>query len=322
MAQQFTIYTSSDGSAPSLTGQTGALLTVLDAILVNGYGAKSAAGWSKPFSNASSIGCYKNSVSGTGFGVVINDSGPNGTSTFKEAWATGWESIAGVGSPVGSGSGQFPTAAQLLTSGHVVIRKSATADSTVRTWICFADAYTFYLFILDGTTGGVYQSFMFGDIYSLKTTSDAYRCMIIGGATENAGSNNAVDNSSSVANTCTGHFMPRTYGGGGTSITCGKAGDIGKGAAGGLGGIVQTPNGPDGAYYLSPIWVSENSASTVRGRLRGLWHNCHAAGGFSDGQTFSGAGDFAGKTFQCVKQGTSASPACFVLETSATLETN
>src|SRR6267142_3788080 len=134
---QFTQYSSLDASAPVLSGSAGALLTVLDAILVNGYGSKSAAGWSKPIANAGSIGSYKNGTGSTQLGLVINDNGANVTSTFKEAWATGWESVAGVGASVGSGTGQFPTPAQLLTTGHVVIRKSLTADATARNWVCF-----------------------------------------------------------------------------------------------------------------------------------------------------------------------------------------
>jgi hypothetical protein len=39
------IYRSTDGSAPVLTGQAGKLTDLLDAILVNGYGSKTAAGW-------------------------------------------------------------------------------------------------------------------------------------------------------------------------------------------------------------------------------------------------------------------------------------
>ena len=37
------VYKSTDGSAPVLTGQAGSLTTLLDAVLVNGYGAATAA---------------------------------------------------------------------------------------------------------------------------------------------------------------------------------------------------------------------------------------------------------------------------------------
>ena len=102
---QFTKYTSSDASGPGvLTGAAGTLLALLDACLVNGYSGKTAAGWTKPFSNSSNSGCYQQGA-GAGFGVVINDNGGNATSTYKEAWATGWQTITAVTAPVGTGSG-------------------------------------------------------------------------------------------------------------------------------------------------------------------------------------------------------------------------
>ena len=169
---QFTIYNSGDVGGPgAIQGVAGDVLRILDACLVNGYAGHPAAGWTKPFANAGNIGCYKNASpanSGNGFGVVINDNGPNVTSTFKEAWATGWESVLGVGAPVGTGTGQFPTPAQLLATGHVVLRKSVSADATNRNWIIFADSLTFYLFILTGDLAGAYWWLWFGDFFSIQ----------------------------------------------------------------------------------------------------------------------------------------------------------
>jgi hypothetical protein len=44
-----TIYRSSDGGAPVLTGLAYSLLALLDALLVNGYGAKNPLGWTRSF---------------------------------------------------------------------------------------------------------------------------------------------------------------------------------------------------------------------------------------------------------------------------------
>src|ERR1700692_1964892 len=120
-----TVYRSTDASAPVLTGSVGTLLTVLDAVLVNGYGAVSAAAWTKPFSNASNVGCYKNSATdGTGFCLNVNDAGP-GSGGAREARMTGFETM----SALSTGTGQFPTSAQLTIGiGSVVLRKSTTAD--------------------------------------------------------------------------------------------------------------------------------------------------------------------------------------------------
>jgi hypothetical protein len=320
---QFTKYTSSDVSGPgALTGATGILLALLDACLVNGYTGKTAAGWTKPFANASSIGCYKQGA-GAGLGIVINDAGPNGTSTFKEAWATGWEVVAGVGSPVGTGTGQFPTPAQLGTTGQVVIRKSTTADSTARQWELFADASTFYLFVQTGDTSTMYYAFGFGDFYSLNSTNDAYRVFISGGSTANSATvtNYGMDITSSLNAAVVGMYCPRAFGGTGTSVALGKHGDTAKANASAtlLGGVA-TPNGSDASFYLSPVWITESANSNIRGQARGFYHLLHAIAGFTDGQTFNGAGAFAGKTFQVIKE--SGNLGMFCIETSNTVQTN
>lgn len=49
------IYKSSDASAPQMTTSSGSLLAVLDACLVNGYGAQPAAGWAKTIIDAATF---------------------------------------------------------------------------------------------------------------------------------------------------------------------------------------------------------------------------------------------------------------------------
>ena len=341
-ASQFTIFSSSDVGGPGLlTGQAGSLLTLLDACLVTGYSGHSVSpAWTKPFANSGNIGCYKQGA-GAGLGLVINDNGPNGTASYREAWAIGWESVAGIGAPVGTGSGQFPTPAQQLTTGHVVWRKSSTADSAGRYWIMFADSSTFYLFISTGDSAGRYYIAVFGDIFSLKGSSDAYRCMIMGRMVENnsgGGSYNYdVTDGIYTSNGSTsggplaisgnyGHYIARTWGGGGSSVVFNKLPDLSKmNAPYGLSfiafvGILQTPNGPDNSLYLSPVSVVEPSGSLIRGRLRGVYMLCHPIANFTDGQTFAGGGDFAGKSFVIVLQGPGGG--FFAMETSATVETN
>lgn len=334
MASQFIQYASTDVSGPgNITGQVGSLITVLDAILLNGYSGHAAAGWTRPVGTASNITSYKQGA-GALLGIVINDNAPNATPGAREAWATGWESVAGVGSPVGSGSGQFPTPAQLLTSGHVVIRKSNTADGTGRAWIAFADSSTLYLFIAAGDVAGQYYFFAFGDVFSMKGATDSYRCLILGRGVENT---STATNEWGDTTVCTtgaspvslaevGHFMARTFGGGGTSITVNKNGDLACQTINTattvipLAGNLQTPNGADNSWYLSPVWITEASTGTRRGRMRGFYHLCHPITSFSDGQTFSGANDYAGKSFYIIKQGPNGG--IFCIETSATVETN
>lgn len=331
---QFIVYSSTDANGPGLIfGSAGDLLRVLDLILVNGYTGKAAAGWTKPIANASNCGCYK-PPSGSRMTLYINDAGSNVTSTFKEAWATGWESITAVSSPVGTGVGQFPLPAQQLTTGHVVVRKSTTADSTNgRSWIAFADGYTLYLFICPGDTVGTYNgALFFGDIYSFKGSTDTYRCIIAGAAQENssgigAQTVNSLDIASAFATTSgnhPGHWMPRNFSGQGTSIQVFKLGDVGKSATSSgdtaFAGAIQIPNGPDNCFYLSSLVVAEFTSFALRGRMRGMIYPLHSASSFTDGQLLVGANDFAGRTYQLVRLG--AASGVWGIEVSNTLDTN
>ena len=304
-----------------MTGRVGTLINLLDKCLVDGYGAKAAAGWTHPVATASNIASYK-MPSGTGFALVINDAGANVTSTFKEAWATGWESVAGVGSPVGSGTGQFPTAAQLLTSGHTVIRKSFDVSDTARDWILFADSKSFYFFNLSGDTAVTYQCFGFGDIYSYGGTGDLYRCLIMGGNTENTGgaTNSGIDYLSAFNTAVAGNYMARQYSAIGGSLAVGKHGEATKGSGTAFLGTGVYPNTSDAGGYLSPIFVHETGGPSIRGTLRGLYQPLHPIASFTDLAALNGNGAYAGKTFICIK--TSRHGGVILVETSNTLATN
>ena len=354
---QFTIYSSSDIGSPKLTGTSGSLISVLDAVLINGYGNKSAAGWTKPIPNdsASCYACYRQ-PSGSGFTLFINDGGITGSavSGVKDAWATGYEYLLGfTGSylpSTGYGYGQFPLATQTfptttnggIASGSLFWRKSNTVDLTPRPWIIFADAYTFHMFVQTGDTANIYYYYSFGDIFSFKPTPDNYKCYIRGRcAAADNGSGGRFDNSDNITrpNSTTmiyNDFMARTSGGGGQSISVVKLGDLGKtsiltlvapGGAGETGyqmlGSIPFFNPTDSSIYVSPITLAENPAGILRGRIRGLYHPCHAAGNFTDGQIIGGVGEFAGKTFQVVKGGATGSPGgIWMIEISPTVETN
>lgn len=361
---QFNIYTSSDVNGPGLLmGWSGSLIKILDYCLYSGSISKAPAGWLKPIANSASLSpaadayaCYQQ-PSGSGLVLFVNDYFPNATAAGREAWLTGWESItslcnAAATANVGAGTGQFPTPAQLLTTGHIVCRKSAASDNTTgRYWIVAADAYTFYMWIATGDVATSYTNIGFGDVFSLKGASDAYRCFIMGRASENTAVGNAQTNEATdiICNSYggttqgmqpsyPGHFMARSFGGQGTSIGISRKGD--GSAAGGytgttyfgayLNGMIQMPNGADNSIHLCPLSIVENACFGIRGRWRGLYQICHPMAAFADGQTFSGGGDFAGKSFLVIRNGPNSSIASqfgtpttgWALETSNTVETN
>ncbi|MDD5247528.1 MAG: hypothetical protein PHY45_00985 [Rhodocyclaceae bacterium] len=298
-----TLYKSTDPSAPVLTGSAGALISVLDACLVNGYGSQAAAGWTKPYSGTNKA-VYRMGTSGnTGFYLNIQDNAPV---SGRDARAWGYE----VASAQDTGTGQFPTTSQLSTG--VFIRKSNTADSTARAWYLLADSSCFYLFIESGdfVTPTHCTSFAFGDFYTYKS-GDAYNCAIYGRVTENSSSVNIDNlpvlqglyaNTTLCSGTFAGHYLARSWTGLGSSVNFSKhtsavasATSFANTCAGSwYVNNVPYPNGPDGSLLLAPIWIGHNNA--VRGYLKGLWAPGHYKP-LAHGDTFSGTGAMAGKSF-------------------------
>lgn len=296
-----TVYKSSDTSAPVLTGQVGTLITVLDACLVNGYGSKSAAGWTKPFSGTNTA-VYLGSA---GHYLDLDDSGA-GAGGAQEATVRGYESMTAVA----TGTNPFPTVAQKASPG-LFIRKSVAASATARAWIVIADGTTFYLFILSGDTANVYQSFGFGRFYSM-TSSDTYRSILLGhNVTGVSATGFDTASWSATISGLSGVYVPRIRAATGTSINASVYG-VGTSL---FSSPVNGPNPGDGLIYLSRLFVGDAIASSgLRGYLRGVYQIITAVG-LNDGDTFTGSGDFAGRTFTVLK--TTAGSGYLALETSA-----
>lgn len=227
------VYKSTDASAPTLTGQVGSLTALLDAILVNGYGSKTAAGWSINQTTTNKRGYLQNltgSNNASGMLLYVDDTGP-GAGAAREARVCGFETMSAI---TPTGTGQFPTAAQsAVGTGQLVIRKSTTADATARPWVAVANGQTLYLFIESGdsTVPLATTAFCFGDFKSYKA-SDQYAVMIIGRQAENSGS--AINDplhcvqltngpAMAVLNTTMfGHYIARSWTGLGGSVRFGK----------------------------------------------------------------------------------------------------
>lgn len=323
------VYRSSDASAPTLNGTAGALATVLDAILVNGYGSQTAAGWTIAYTGTNKR-VYTMASGGTGFSAYVDDAAP-GAGGGREARITGFTTPTGLG----TGTGQFPTSAQLAIGiGAVVLRKSATADSTARAWTCLADGHTFYLFAetADMTSPFCAYPFMFGDFFTYGS-SDTSNCIVIGRVVENTNQVGATffatqasmydcfaslsaQGGTALSNLLPGHYVAATFTNVGGSIGVGKhadqykmgftsnmgqvgyLGSYGTNGVGNTGGQLWTtefiyPNGPDSGLYVSPMWIHHNGF--VRGYLKGLWCPLqHMPLNHND--TYTGTGVMAGKS--------------------------
>ncbi len=189
-----TVYSSTDASAPVLTGAPGSMIALLTSCLVNGYGSKAGAGWTKPYTGTNvaafrmSVGTYasENPIQSTGGYLYVGDTS---VESYRFASMYAYTSM----SSITTGLGRYPT------TGTRGILKGYD-DSTPTPWVLVASHRSFYLFtypyttdatIADGTaTLDYYNDMFFGDFTSYVTNGvDQYRCMLIcgvDGTTNNA----------------------------------------------------------------------------------------------------------------------------------------
>ena len=286
------LYQWDDAGAPTLNGTAGSLISILDACLVNGYGSKPAAGWSKPFSGTNAA-AYR-AGGGTQSYLDVVD-----TSTAVTQ-LRGFMAMSGLG----TGDNPFPTSTQLSYGSYFY--KSA-AGSTARPWVLVADSKRFYLFGASAqtTAEGMQASsnlntnhaMFFGDIVSY-VPSDAYHAALMSAATSGNISSyfGAVSLGGSAA--ISGHYIARDYTKTGSSLSCcktasGRANVVTIGSAGGA-----YPSPVHGGIDLEPVFVSEPATRVTRGHMPGLWNPIHTRPD-TPMDTFTGkAGTpLAGKTF-------------------------
>jgi hypothetical protein len=279
-----TVYRSDDASAPVLSGSVGSLITVLDACLVNGYGTKSAAGWSKAFTGTNQA-AYRMPAGSNLHYLAVDDT----TTTY--ATLRGYEAMTAVA----TGTGQFPTTAQLATSN---VTKSSAADTTARSWVLVTNGTMVYLHITttvvsDGSTANMVA---FGQIVSNKV-GDAYGTMLICNNSSVYTANVMYAAIASVSGAPSiGHYLARSYTQVGGSMQCAKGVDPFLCAGGttiGASGMTY-PMPVDGGLYMSPVRVAESLL--FRGVMPGLWAPAHNKP-LSHMDTVSGSGALNGKTF-------------------------
>jgi hypothetical protein len=296
MTTSVTVYRSTDASAPTLNGTAGSLIALLSACLVDGYGAKAPAGWTKPYTGTNKAAFYMQSGTPRMY-VRVDDSGA------QESRLVGYESM----SDVDTGTNPFPTAGQL--SGGIFHRKSGTADSTARPWMVLANGLSFYLLTATaGTTLGATPAssdimMFFGAIQSYKS-GDAYNVAINGSvATGVSGRMGTCDapSTSGPPGATSGIYLARAYTQIGTAISCTKivpATHAGSPIGAGSAASMLYTDGATGSLRLARVVICEpaDTKYTERGHLPGMWAPlAHRPGTAYD--TFSGSGDLTGKNF-------------------------
>ncbi len=168
-----TIYKYDDSNAPVMRGQREALIEVLTACLVDGYGSKQGAGWTRPFINADGTKAAFRNDPTAGSGLFLQVDGTYGG--VNQNALMGYEMMTDVD------NGSFPFIAESR-----YIMSSQWGNTTPIPWLLIADHRFFILFIwttftttsIDGQAPAAGICF-FGDGISVHA-SDPYFCMLFG----------------------------------------------------------------------------------------------------------------------------------------------
>lgn len=262
-------YRSTDGSAPVIDGTAGSFLTWARAVLLNGYGSKSAAGWTEPFTAASNVAVFRlNSSVGTGAYVRFDDNS-TGAGGAKEVLVRGYKTM----SALSTGTDPCPTVAQFANG--LVIRKSNTASSTARAWQATACRKWCYL-IIDSSGAGIADggAYFFGDIHSM-TAADAYQFLLAacnvenGNAASNRGAFFSTTAGSPASVPVVGAYLMRNYAQTAGAIQVCLLCPFGTGAAVGSGPLA-VPHGPNAGEFMTEALVLE-SVNNIRGVMPNLY---------------------------------------------------
>lgn len=305
---------STDTDAPVLTGQTGTLLALLNACLVDGFGAKSPLGWTREFSESGSRAVFRNdSVGGSGQRIWVRDD----ISTH-----TRWARIYGAkeASAIDTLTGMFPSQVTINTvNAGCCISKSATSDATVRPWVMIGDERTFILLIQTGEVANEWCGTYAGDIDSI-TGSDIFALFArwASGWTQAITSTNASPMTASAPvlsaeefgtqnpyvtrtsqnSTMDGHIAEHPVSGQACPAMNRLAADGRSNIASQSGGYGSAYPAVGGGILMAKNQLVLGSSSVCHiGTQRGVWSPLHNRP-LSNNDTFSGSGEFAGKTFE------------------------
>jgi hypothetical protein len=241
-----------------------------------------------------------------------------GTIPTREARITAAESM-----------GDINTLTDPFPATHQIVLKSTTVDATAKPWTLVADDRTFAFFPRPAATDNS-TAVYFGEFFSF-TANDNFGVALISRIQENSPldlSNHEVFGAWENDNTLTGtngHRLCRDGSGAVKNVIFSKVPALNLFYTSASVGPLYFPNPDDGSLILVPIfiWAMTAGNSSLRGRLRGVWASPQVAAAIATGDTVSGAGSIAGKSF--VRAGYNFGGLYswpFYLETSDTVERN
>lgn len=262
-------FKSSDAGAPVLTGQTGALIELLDACLVDGYGDLDPAGWEIAFSGTDKRVYRSSLIGGTRhYYRVRNDGAGPGTSQF--GYLTGYHDMTGVD----TGSDPYPASGQ---RAHGVALASANGtDAVPREWSIVATEKTVFVFIAQSTSSSTLRiCSAFGE-FSPASPSDVGHAFVAGFGDDaiHAAAISALNRNAGAPATHQSAYIASDPSGASISVEAGfgEAGKTGVGNYGGGGPPFPNPH-ITGAVLL-PILVHDGLG--IRGGLDHLFSPAHA----------------------------------------------
>lgn len=221
------------------------------------------AGWTKPFSGTNLAAYQSADPEGTGCYLRVDDTGTTA------ARVVGYESM----SAISTGTGPFPTTAQMNGGGYWT--KSVNANANANNWALIADGRFFIIDVLPGT--GLSASYLqsitrcFGDAIPLRPAGDAYSCVLSYSSTSSVA--NQHDGSLGTG-TVVQNAMPRSYSGlGSSSLHCSIAYTGNSGSTSGSDSLMGNfPSVIDGGLRLSrKYFATQNSNSPPRADVPGYY---------------------------------------------------
>lgn len=287
------VYRSTDVGAPTIGRTIGSLITLLDAVLVNGYGSKSPLGWTKQFS-------------GTNVAMYLQGTGSSGCTLYVSHTTADSASAFGLVNPTSISD----TSKNKFWSSSYPISIAAPENK----WVVVGNEKAFYLLTSWSTWGSLWSSFFFGDISAYGGTSDLYRCLITGATSTPSISSPGTD----VLSNATNDYTFTVQNG---PAMAGQKSDVGsvlcgvKHIAFAQQSANPFPNKYSGGITLYPRWVY--TALDVRGEMPGCYAPHQPLQQYSiPSGTLVGEGPMAGKQFELFMIGPSYS--VIALETSDT----
>jgi hypothetical protein len=301
-----TLYQSSDTSAPALGAtNTGVypVISLLQACLVDGYGSKAAAGWTKPFDDAAGTAVFK-AGGGNQACLWVSDV-DSSIDPDHYAAVVGYRSMTAID----VGTDRFPTSAQ-----ENLAKITKTDGSNVgRGWAVVANDRSFYLSTWDSVGGSFTYLHFFGDFVSSvagDTGNVAFAALpghdeFLDKWSGITGQHNVIDEVFTDPS-LDGLYLLTDYGNASVSVPF-IPGAL-SGLEGNEYGDPDFPGYPDpitGGLLLDYARIVEVS-KVIRGRLPGGFGPLHNMSGLLNG-VIDGGGTFAGKSFYVAPSGAGGS---------------